>query len=352
MPDGGEASAREETLVERIWFGGGAGAAAARLALAPLEVAYRAVVAARGALYDAGVLRAVEPAIPAVSVGNLSVGGTGKTPVASWLAGELVARGARPAIVLRGYGDDEPLVHRRLRPGVPVIASPDRVAGIARAAEQGADVVVLDDAFQHRRVRRAADIVLVSADAWGPRRRLLPAGPWREPLASLRRASLAIVTRKAAAADRAALVARSLAQAAPSLPIAIARLEIGALRRADGDDALPLDVLAGRDVLAIAAIGDPGAFVRQLQARGAKVRPAVFPDHHRFDAAEASRLAGALRGDGFAVCTLKDAVKLAPLWPRAGAALWYVSQHVAIERGREELDALLGSLLSLRRDPT
>src|SRR5690242_15793153 len=98
-------------------------------------------------LYDTGVFASHDPAIPAVSVGNVTVGGTGKTPVAAWIATELVERGARPAIVLRGYGDDEPLVHARLNPNVPVIVAADRVAGIAQARDTGATIAVLDDAF-------------------------------------------------------------------------------------------------------------------------------------------------------------------------------------------------------------
>src|SRR5690348_7442624 len=131
-----------------------------------------------------------DPVLPTLSVGNVTVGGTGKTPVAAWIAAELIDRGARPAIVLRGYGDDEPLVHARLNPDVPVIVAPDRLEGIARAAASGADVAVLDDAFQHRRAQRTADIVLVSAERWTRTPRLLPAGPWRESLRALRRTSM------------------------------------------------------------------------------------------------------------------------------------------------------------------
>ena len=165
----------KRSVVERIWWGDDALARAARLALAPLEGAYRGVIALRGSLYDAGLLPARQTAVPAISVGNLSVGGTGKTPVAAFVASELRARGGKPAIVLRGYGGDEPLVHATLNPGVPVVVSPDRVAGVAEARVLGADVAVLDDAFQHRRAERWADVVLISADRWTDDRRLLPA---------------------------------------------------------------------------------------------------------------------------------------------------------------------------------
>ena len=139
--------------IERIWAEDGPAA----WALTPLSWIFSTAVAVKNVLYDIGLLRARKLALPAVSVGNLSVGGTGKTPVSAWVAAELARRGARPAIVLRGYGDDEVLVHRALNPGVPVIVDADRVRGAATAKAQGATVVVLDDAFQHRRAARDAD---------------------------------------------------------------------------------------------------------------------------------------------------------------------------------------------------
>ena len=128
-------------------------------------------------LYDAGVLHVVPPLVPTISIGNLSVGGTGNTPVAADLVQRLHRLGRTPAIVMRGYGGDETIVHTLLNPGTRVYADADRVAGIVRAAREGADVAVLVDAFQHRRAGRAADIVLLSAERWNGRIRLLPGRP-------------------------------------------------------------------------------------------------------------------------------------------------------------------------------
>ncbi len=339
---------REPGFVERLWQGEDAGAQIGRAALAPAEALYAGIVALRGAMYGSGLLRSHELALPSVSVGNLSVGGTGKTPVAAWIAAELVARGARPAIVLRGYGDDEPLVHATLNPTVPVIVSPDRVRGAERARVVGADVAVLDDAFQHRRARRSADIVLVSADRWPRRVRLLPAGPWREPLRALRRASLAIVTRKAASAEDARIVAAAVAHAAPRLPVATFHLRPDMLRGAGHPGERALSTLSGQAVQAIAAIGDPDAFVQQLEATGARVRPVIFPDHYAYTVADAERIALEGARADVSVCTLKDAVKLAHLWPRAAAPLWYVSQRVTVERGEVAIASLLDSLVAMR----
>lgn len=322
-----------------------------RGALIPAEAAYGGIMGIRGALYKSRLLPSHELALPAVSVGNLSVGGTGKTPVAAWLASRLVARGARPAIVLRGYGDDEPLVHSTLNPAVPVIVSPDRVRGTVRAQVGGADIVVLDDAFQHRRARRTSDVVLLSADRWPSRIRLLPAGPWREPLHALRRASLAIITRKAAGPAEAAKVEAAVRRAAPGLPTATLHLAADRLRGAGHAGERPLSSLQGQSVQAIAAIGDPEAFTAQLEAAGGRVRAAIYPDHHAFTVADAERLALEGARADISVCTLKDAVKLAHLWPRAAAPLWYVSQRVVVERGEVDVSALLETLLLARRSP-
>jgi tetraacyldisaccharide 4'-kinase len=335
-------------VIARVWYDDDALARAARLALAPLSLIYRAASAARGAMFDAGLAPAHRTAIPAISIGNLTVGGTGKTPVSAWIAGALRTRGARPGIVLRGYGDDEPKVHAVLNPDVPVIVEPDRVAGVAAAARQGCDLAVLDDAFQHRRAHRVLDIVLLAADRWPTNPRALPAGPFRELPPALARASHAFVTRKAADAATAERVASIAARFVPGARIAILALVPDALHAWSGDEALPLDVLGGARVLAISAIGDPRAFRRQLESLGASVVEAAFPDHHAFTSHEAETLARRAEGYDLVVCTLKDAVKLGPLWPRVAPACRYLSQGVRAERGREAVDHLLDAALTAR----
>jgi tetraacyldisaccharide 4'-kinase len=255
----------------------------------------------------------------------------------------------KPGIVLRGYGGDETIVHQRLNEGVPVIVAVDRVRGIREAIARGVDVVVLDDAFQHRRASRDVDVVLVNADGWSGAPRLLPAGPWREPLRSARRANLVIITRKTA--DRATVedVRRAFANAAPRVPVAVAHLAPGDLRSTATGQTLPLHVLAGADLTAIAAIAHPDSFFRQLTELGAVVRPHSFRDHHSFTRQEASDLASRASSSDFVVCTLKDAVKLESLWPAEAGSLWYVSQRLRIEDGEEHIERLLADLVSQAR---
>jgi tetraacyldisaccharide 4'-kinase len=333
------------SVVDRIWFGDDAVAAAGRAVLWPLSVAYSGVMRLRGRLYDAGVLPSEEPVLPAISVGNLTVGGTGKTPIAAWLAGELSAQ-AHPAIVLRGYGGDEIEVHRRLNPGVPIIANPDRAEGVAAAKQAGADVVVLDDAFQHRRVARQADILVLSAEQMLRPRRLLPAGPWREPVSALRRADLVVVTRKSADAGRAAGALALARQAAPEKPLAVVHLAPRALASTTDGEIASLDRVRGANVLAIAAIGEPTLFARQLEALGARVTVAAFRDHHAFTDADVAALARQA-GNGLALCTLKDAVKLADRWP-GPSRLWYVSQQLVVDQGAEHVTRLINRVVTAR----
>lgn len=332
--------------LEELWLGRGGAWAPVRAALWPFSLAYGAVMSARGRLYDVGALPTHEPMLPAISVGNLTVGGTGKTPVAAWLAARLAAT-ARPAIVLRGYGSDEAEVHARLNPGVPVITNRDRAAAIREAHARGADVVVLDDAFQHRRVGRTADVLLLSVEQLLRPRRLLPAGPWREPLSSARRADLLILTRKSASAEQVRQAGALVQRSAPEVPMAVVRLDPHRLVHARDGSELPLDRLRGTSVLGIAAIGEPEMFRMQLEGLGASVTLAAFRDHHPFTAAEIGYLASRIPANGLAVCTLKDAVKLARLWP-ASRPLWYVSQQLTVEQGAAALDGLLEHVLEAR----
>ena len=337
----------EGDWLRALWEGDGVGARVARAALVPAELLFGIVTSARAALYSSGVFASRPTAIPALSVGNLTVGGTGKTPLAAYFAAQFRRAGAHPAIVLRGYGDDEPLVHRTLNPDVPVVVSPDRLAGVESARRNGCDIAVLDDAFQHRRAGRVADVVVVSADTWrSNRQHLLPAGPWRERLPAVRRASLAVVTRKAVSRERAESVADAVVRAG-RIPAAIVHLDASELREVSSRATASLDALRGASVLAIAGIGDPHAFAAQLTSRGANVATAMFGDHYRYTAADARALGVRATRYDRVVCTLKDAVKLGPLWP-GPTTLWYVSQRVVVERGGDAIDAVLTTTLGAR----
>ncbi len=350
-----------EAIADAVWYGRGPLSGMARGALRPASWLYSQIVQRRNARYDARLARAT--AIPALSVGNLTVGGTGKTPVAAWCVQQLRAKGARPAIVLRGVGDDEWRVHGVLNRGIPVVVSPDRVNGSFVAKTKGADVVVFDDAFQHRQADRIADIVLLSADRWTGSVRSLPAGPFREPLSSLVRAHAIVVTNKAAAPERIDAACEEAARCAPGVPQVMMQLVPGPLLlaamllRADGPGVAtsgptishPPSWLAGRSVSVASAIGDPGAFETQLSALGAAITHRHrFADHHKFSTHEVVHIARRAEGTDGVVCTLKDAVKLVALWPREAPPLWYLSQSVVVSRGADIMDRLFTKVLTAR----
>ncbi len=314
-------------LVERLWAGraGRIGAVLGPLLAVP-ELAFRAVVALRDIAYRAGLRRTHSSPVPAISVGNLTVGGTGKTPVVRWLTAELVARGRTPGILHGGYTDDEPALHRRWFPALPVVAERHRVRGARTAAEAGADVVVLDDAFQHRRIRRDLDLVLVAAERWTPRPRLLPRGPYREPLRALHRADVVVVTRRRASAADAAAVARSVHQRTGG-PVAVAHLRPSGWLGLDG---APREGAPTRGV-GVAAIGRPAAFFEQVAGQGMRLDARLaFRDHHDYSEADAARIRAAA-GEGAVITTAKDAVKLHSLLEDAD--VWVLDQEVIFEEG-------------------
>jgi tetraacyldisaccharide 4'-kinase len=283
-----------------------------------------------------------------VSVGNITVGGSGKTPIAAWIARWLHDHGGHPAIVMRGYGEDEPLVHRTVNPDIQVVTGADRVAGVEEARTRGADIAVLDDGFQHRQLERDVDIVVISADQWTDEVHLLPAGPWREPLSAVRRADLVIVTRKAATEREVDRVNEAIARVAPRVPRMSVHLAPDELVRVGGPERLHLFAISAETVTVVAAIGDPTAFFRQIEARASRIRPIAFRDHHKFTPADVSRIVDESTGSARVIGTLKDAVKLRDLWPRGAPGLWYVSQRVEVERGVGGLEQLLESALRAR----
>lgn len=338
-------------LAEWVWYADGAAGRVARALLAPVSVLFERAATHRARGYDRGERASVAGPVPTISVGNLTVGGTGKTPFTALLVRTLRSMGRTPAVVMRGYGGDEPILHEWLSPGVRVYADADRVRAIRQAAADGADAVVLDDAFQHRRAARDLDIVLVSVDRWRGRMRLLPAGPLREPLAALERAGVIALTVKRAPLRDVECVRAAVQGIAPGVPVIVVQFGLDAVRAAShAEAARPVSVLDSADVLAIAGIGDPASYFTQLERVGARVTRASFGDHHAYTRRDAVRLARIGAGHKYVVATAKDVVKLSRLWPANAPGLWYVSQAVTVSDGASLLDAALRRALA-RRPP-
>jgi len=318
-------------------------AAPIRAALSASAMLYHAGVALRNHRYDRAN-RSTRIPVPVVSVGNLTVGGTGKTPMVIDIAQRLERMGRSPGVVSRGYkaesgrlGDEELLVRRRC-PGAVFVANPDRVAAAERAHRRyGADVVVLDDGFQHRRLARTLDIVLIDATCPFGHGHLLPRGLLREPVTALRRADLLILTRcDQVARDRLDRIEQRLRAITPD------RLILRCAHRVVGVDALdgsPLDEtwpdraqiddasvdhapaghapeggsLEGRRAVVFAGIAHPDRFAATVASLGVQiVARKWWPDHHRYTERDINTLRASGRHppcDLF-LTTEKDAVKL------------------------------------------
>lgn len=341
----------DETGLIRILSGERRGPAAtfSRFLLAGLSAPYAGAMSIRNAAYDCGWL-ATHPALaPVISVGNLTTGGTGKTPFTAYLARRLQEGGLRPGLLSRGYRalndaeNDEKLVLDRLCPGVVQVQQPDRVAGAQRAVrELGCDVLLLDDGFQHRRLRRDLEIVLIDAlRPWGFGH-LLPRGLLREPLASLKRADLIVLTRaELVSPEQRHLLRETLQQAAPTVPVAEVAFRPGRLLNATGGTAT-LESVAGRRCLAFCGIGNPDGFAATLRSAGVVAELQAFPDHYHYQAADWNRLRQRARDQDaqVLVTTLKDLVKLPAAW-FVDLPVYAVDQTVDLLSGSAELDRLL-----------
>ncbi|HMO24944.1 MAG TPA: tetraacyldisaccharide 4'-kinase [Tepidisphaeraceae bacterium] len=285
-----------------------------RGALRTVEPLYAGAMTVRNALFDEGWKRARPLGRPAVSVGNLTTGGTGKTPIVAWLARSLVQSGRRPVILLRGYkssdaGSDEAIELRsRVGPDIPVIPNPDRIAGAQEAlgVNSAIDCFILDDGFQHRRAQRQVDLVLIDATCPFGFGHVLPRGLLREPITGLRRASAVILTRCELVDENALQAIESrVREIAPQ--VLIARCETRATSLSDGRS---LEALRDTPVVAFCGIGNPEAFRSTLLRAGLTIAHfQSFDDHHAYTPAEIESLHA--RADGRPlITTMKDLARL------------------------------------------
>ena len=320
----------------------GAAAGALRAGTWVLSKPYAGLMRLRRGLYRIGVLGSRRAPVPVISVGNLTTGGTGKTPMVAWVIKRLKHLGCRPAILTRGYkavggrSDEAELLFQLT--GCPVVVSADRASAAEAAAEAGADALVMDDGFQHQALRRDLDIVLIDATEPFGFGHCLPRGLLREPPSALRAAGAIVITRcdrvpreaaDALAARLAALAPRATIHRAGHVPSAVV---VSAGRH------LPPAALAGQKVCAFCGIGNPESFFATLESAGATVVGRVaFDDHVAYGPEELERVrsAAAAGGAEVLVTTAKDRVKLeAAGFP---LPLWTLQVEIGINEGEAEL---------------
>ncbi len=336
-----------ERALNRIWYGG---ASSTSILLLPLSWLYRAVMAARRVFYEQGWLPSYRINRPVIVVGNLTVGGTGKTPFVAWLAETLTERGLRVGILSRGYGSnsgvprvveprsawqevgDEPLLLRQ-RTGCDVVVSVDRAAGAELLAQRGVDVIVCDDGLQHLRLARDLEIVVIDGARGFGNGRLLPAGPLREPASRAARANLVVMNGRP---EHSSITRLPLWRELPPAQMILMTGRVLPVAGARADRTL--ESFRGQPVHAVAGIGNPWRFFADLRARGLDIVEHAFADHHPFVAGDLDF------GDTQPVLmTEKDAVKCRAF---ADARLWYVpvTARFSDAQAAELIDKIAGKL--------
>jgi tetraacyldisaccharide 4'-kinase len=340
-----------------------------QIVLLPLSWIYGTAVAARNAAFAAGLLRQTGVGVPVIAVGNMTAGGTGKTPIVEYLVGHLLRRGRRPAVISRGYrrrsrgllvvsrgsgplvsareGGDEPVQIARNMPGVSVIVAERRIDAARFAVKEcSANVIVMDDGFQHRYLRRNANIVVLDARHDIRREPMLPAGRRREWLSGLRRATLVLFSRcgpEGLPTWSAHIASRFLGK------MAGCRFRITGFRRIPEGSATDCSGPA----FAFSGIGDHEAFLRSLLERGVTIAgDRRFPDHHRFTVRELSDVVARASRTGAAaiITTEKDRSRIEadPAFValfRKGPPLVAATLGVEMIAGAEVLDALIDDCL-------
>lgn len=324
--------------LQQVWYGAGRGG----LALVPLSWVYRAVVAIRCSLFRMGVMAVTRVACPVIIVGNVTVGGTGKTPFVLWLTERLCARGLRVGIASRGYGGrlgsqlrivgraddardvgDEPLLMSR-RDNAVVAVCRERSKAAQSLVQEGADIVICDDGLQHYGLHRDMEIAVIDGARRVGNGRMLPAGPLREPVTRLQSVDWIVC------------------QGGSPEPGEIGMRLVGdELMSPDGRVTARIDDFSGRRCHAVAAIGNPGRFFDTLQRAGIHVVPHPLPDHSDIEAALAE-----ITDDDPILMTEKDAVKC-----RASGRdnLWYLQVEAELDSSAEVLLEAAVELLAERR---
>jgi tetraacyldisaccharide 4'-kinase len=329
-------------------------AALQRAGLGILSVPYGLAIRLRNCLFDWGWKKVFKPAVPVVSVGNLTVGGTGKTPCVEYVSRYYRALDLRVAILSRGYGsaagrNDEALVLADNLPDVPHYQGPDRAALAAAAVEESeSEVLILDDGFQHRSLARDLDLVLLDAtNPWG-HGRLLPRGLLREPPSSLRRAGAAILTRcDLVGPEELDRLRRGVKRLAPDVPVVETTHRPVELVNADSQSQ-SLELVLRKPLALFCGIGNPEAFRQTLVRLGGNVIAfRHYPDHHAYDRKDVEELrnwARHLAMDCVVVTTQKDLVKLR--LSRLGEhELWALRIRLCVTAGQETLDRKLKEAL-------
>jgi tetraacyldisaccharide 4'-kinase len=330
-----------------------------RLMLILLSWPYRGIVRLRNDLYSSGLSEAHQVSAVVISVGNLTTGGTGKTPLVIWLCRLLQERQLRCAILTRGYKtprgqlSDEPAVLTAQCPGIPIIINPNRVEGAAEAiCRHDAQVLVMDDGFQHRHLARDLDIVAIDATSPFGYGRVLPAGLLREPITGLERAHAVVLTRcDQASGAMLQQIEEAIRRVNADLTVARSLHAPAGIKTADGVE-IGIEEVRGSRIFAFCGVGNPQSFFRTVdRLKGVLAGSQVFDDHYRYTDGDLNQIyrQAVERQAALILTTQKDWTKIAKLpIPQGHPPLAYLAVELQITAGAQELTALIDRTLGDR----
>lgn len=338
--------------------GGGLGNNLLRFVLWLLSHVYRTIIILRNWGYSAGWLRSYRMDVPVISIGNITTGGTGKTPLVIWLCRMLEKKGVKCAVLSRGYKaergnvGDEAAILAKACGGAKVIVDSDRVAGAAKAIkEHCADVLVMDDGFQHRRLERDLDIIAIDATRPFGYGKLLPAGLLREPKRSIRRADAIVITHyDQTTSVSVARIEREVSAIKPGIPIAKA-IHKHPFAKGTGGVILSMDDLRKKKIFAFCGIGNPDAFITRLREYGMKlVGSKIYNDHHNFSESDIGDIYedAVEAGAELILSTEKDWVKTALHAQRLDdIGFAYLAVELEFIEGGKEIEQLVDDVLKV-----
>ena len=302
-----------------------------RWLLRGISIMYKSVIAVRNFGYDKGLLKSYRAEVPVISVGNITTGGTGKTPLVIRLCNLLAEKSLKCVILTRGYRagqeklTDEPAILIKSCPDAKVVVNPDRVAAAKALTDSDADVIILDDGFQHRRLRRDIDIITIDATCPFGYGRMLPAGLLRETPQAMKRADAVVITRCERLSDESQkLLEERIRKIAPDIIMAKA-IHKNSAPRTIKDRVIDIDEIEGKNAFAFCGIGNPDAFLANISEIGVElVGWRIFNDHHGYseqDIKDIHGQAGSLKTD-IILTTRKDWVKIALVAEKYSDIIW------------------------------
>ena len=336
--------------------------------LFPFSLIYGCVVRVRNWFFDIGILKSVDVGVPVISVGNITAGGTGKTPMVIAIGNMLIDAGKKVGVISRGYGrtssgtlvvndgvhiladaltgGDEPLlIARRLKGAIVIVDEQRARAALKGVKEYGVDVIILDDGFQHRYVKRDIDIVLMDENNSPFNTALLPAGYRREPLRNLKRASAVVVTKVHSEISANSLLTRKEVTTQNKYS---SSFQATGIRHVLGDVEQSLALLKGHSAVAVSGVAQPEGFLREIESKGVKIKKTFsFSDHHRYTKEEIVSILNSFIKEktDFILTTEKDGVKLEAFKNEFnGVPAFALVMNIAIHQQGQWKNYILGAL--------